>query len=435
MEKLSKASEARLLSAVHDVCGLVDDSGYTPDDAVVKVARDMRLPPGFVPLVTSAFNVGRVNAQRQAHDSIMDKYAELPLADISKVLQTLYPAEVTTPAAEKNASDIAADYSRPPRLPARAPLVKAASAPPVARPVPPEVRMARATSRLAAEKRAWEEARHQAGAAKDRLIMALAEASDYFKFKKAGQDRLPFHVVSANVAAVHGQPGTAVMDYIYARNRLTEPREKAAAFTIYDAQAAPYNLIADCVAAVHDAQEKMAAFEAQDAASAAVVTTELRPHLRYEQPDGILGPRTEKTAAVPGNLFWGAMGGALSSGIKQVAPSTDELVQGALGELQDPEHESKLRSIKARADLSDFMAHDPQISGYDPEEVLKAYNELSELAPRASAQPAMIRSWLHKRLAQGRLEPFEAGEYARTESMLQANPKTAEILVDDSILR
>jgi hypothetical protein len=71
--------------------------------------------------------------------------------------------------------------------------------------------------------------------------------------------------------------------------------------------------------------------------------------------------------------------------------------------------------------IQDFMLNDEVISGYDPDEVISAYNEISELSPRSSVQPAIIRPLLRKHLTQGAIEPFEAAEMADIETKLMKN--------------
>ena len=66
------------------------------------------------------------------------------------------------------------------------------------------------------------------------------------------------------------------------------------------------------------------------------------------------------------------------------------------------------------------MMGDPDnpISEYEPEQVLNAYNELTQLAPRLSQQPAAMQPLLAKRLA-GHVEPFEVKEIGDMERGLQ----------------
>jgi hypothetical protein len=130
-----------------------------------------------------------------------------------------------------------------------------------------------------------------------------------------------------------------------------------------------------------------------------------------------------------------------------MAPApTGDLVDSVLSKLESPQHEEKLRSIQAKADLTDFMANDPVISGYandDPDQVLDAYNEISQLSPRAATQPALMRALLRKKLTRGEggVEPTEIGQIVDLERGLRQNveqrvpPKTGSVLETTSVLR
>jgi len=78
---------------------------------------------------------------------------------------------------------------------------------------------------------------------------------------------------------------------------------------------------------------------------------------------------------------------------------------------------------------------DPEnpISGYEPDEVLSAYNELAQIAPRAAGQPAALQPLLAKRLA-GNVEPFEVQEITNLEKGLRESkeptPTNTNILKD-----
>jgi hypothetical protein len=75
--------------------------------------------------------------------------------------------------------------------------------------------------------------------------------------------------------------------------------------------------------------------------------------------------------------------------------------------LYDPEHESALKSIRAKGVLHDLILNDPVISGYDPQDVAMAFNDVAELSPTLIEAPGMLRSVLRKRLEAGSLADFD----------------------------
>jgi hypothetical protein len=75
--------------------------------------------------------------------------------------------------------------------------------------------------------------------------------------------------------------------------------------------------------------------------------------------------------------------------------------------LYDPEHESALKGIRAKGVLHDLILNDPVISGYDPQDVAMAFNDISELSPALVDAPGMLRAVLRKRLEAGGLADFD----------------------------
>jgi hypothetical protein len=103
----------------------------------------------------------------------------------------------------------------------------------------------------------------------------------------------------------------------------------------------------------------------------------------------------------------------------QTVRPTAALQSGVLNKLTDPRHEAELRNIQAEAMLTDLMANDDVISGYDPAEVTRHYGEISQLSPRASTQSGLMRALLRKRLQQGAPDPFELDMLIRMENGLR----------------
>ena len=109
----------------------------------------------------------------------------------------------------------------------------------------------------------------------------------------------------------------------------------------------------------------------------------------------------KKTTKEGSGLLTGALIGGASKPLMESiigGEGRDKAVAQAEENLGDPEHENELRKIKAQVMLADMMSDtDNPISGYDPEEVLEAYNNLSQLAPRLADQPAAVQPLLAKR--------------------------------------
>jgi len=112
-QKLSKASEARILDALEAVHDLMD-KGQEPTDALYKVASERRMPAGYIKIMANAINTGRTNDHRQSSENLFDKAAEFPLANAHEVLERMYPSEVKTAAQKEREITVSTEYSRMP---------------------------------------------------------------------------------------------------------------------------------------------------------------------------------------------------------------------------------------------------------------------------------------------------------------------------------
>lgn len=122
-----------------------------------------------------------------------------------------------------------------------------------------------------------------------------------------------------------------------------------------------------------------------------------------------------------------ALGGAAIGGVAALArralPKEETKAEAEAKMMQeyfDPMHDAELNRIRMQAMITDFLANDPVISTYDPDDVLDAFNQVSQLVPRASIQPAVMRGQLRKLLQQqDAMEPFEANQLVEVEKGLK----------------
>ena len=454
VKPFSKKAEDELLNAVRDVTALVESDHLSPTDAIVKVAESRELSPTHVPLLVQAYNVGRCTFQREhGGKGVLNKTADFPIARVEDAMAQLFPDKPATPAEKAASTRVSDEYDRPPnwaiarQLP-KPPMQKVAA---TREPFQvrntydstgdPMIKMAKAYGQAERIKHAVEEARYQAGAAKDRLLHSITDLRLYFK--QAASTRLTFSEVEFNAPRVIGAAAASLLDHVYQANGMREARcEGLPKFaTAVDRKAAPYSLIAKCIECGRDAIEKQAAYAAlaydgqQKVASITrpfAVAPDATPVLRRSVLGGLRPVSSVKQSGMLEGMLGGVAGGM---GKDLFAPKpTKDLVSDEVKELNDPLHVDELRQIQSRTMLSDLLANDEVISGFAPEEVTKAYNEISQLSPRASSQPAIMRPLLRKRLTAGSVEPFEAEQMANIEKTIRQtdtpNPidKTAEVL-------
>jgi hypothetical protein len=394
--------------------------GMAPTDALAKTARELQLQPGYVKLAANAYNTGMQAAQQQSGDTVLDKLAEFPLADADAATEQVWgPQKV-----EK----VSQDYGRPPSW--LGPREKAAKAQRLNGLIPgvektaeaksagePQWGMTRAYNKVSGLKRRAQLAKFAAGESRDRLLSALGALGDYCKL--GSHDRMDLRDMEWNATVQFGDEVTPLFDFVRTRNGSKEAGVNLKSARVrameVDPTQHPWCLVHNCIKAAQDV------LGAQQAAKEADQEYETKGAEILAPYGGIPGRQT-KEAARGGGAFFGSMLGTSLAGARGLGASqrgkADEAVQKGLLALDDPEHMSRLRGIQAEAMLQDLMTNDEVISGHDPEHVLGVYNELSQLMPEASMQPAVMRSALRERLT---TEPatFEAGQLADIESKVR----------------
>jgi len=445
MKKISQQAEDKLLQALEKTAVLVND-GTDPSEAIAKVASEDGIPPGNINLMVHAYNTGRTTRQRMDNHDPMTKSADFPLADAAKVLELMYPTQVKTAAQQQRAVAISTEYAIPPtgilqRREKRAIRSRKVDwsmgvGPPEDYPHDPREQMRRAYAESERYQRKMAEARRIMREAFDKMAETFTELTDYFRRPGA----VPIPVVTEQVSILHGGKGEQVMDQLVRVTpglmKLSQHRCADRKPGLEDATGEPYALISQLLDELDDYKTKRAAY--QSAHNTAVERSEalLRPFVQpriqsvLEEPPSSTG--SEKQA---GSIMAPLMAGSLLTNIiRNARPGPNSLPQqvqnewssmtagpstGAIGAdldaLTDPEHEQRLRAIRAQAMLQDLMVNDPSISGHDPSEVTEAFNEIIQVAPRAADKRVVMQGLLRKRLEQGVLAPFEVSDMLNIE--------------------
>ena len=435
MQTLDSREEQNLLSAIKRAVDLVD-KGTAPDTAITKIAKEEQYTPGKIKLVCAAYNTGRQTAQREENKNILDKFAEFPLACADTVISNIYGKS------EKRA----ADYGEVDVAYARAPgdwyadrereKIARMRLPEIAKAAAPIPTFDKVMGQLDHVKQAAAESRRDLSTKSDTMNIKFAALLDYFR--QPVKYRESFGTVE-KIASMFFDPAhvTPLMDSAYARLDLTEKYvgsfklcgEKRASDTTLsskqgpvDTDVAPYSLIRDCIKAAQDMQS------AQD-------RYQVLGQKAQQLEANVISAYTNKTAEVEldfleeASIFVKAAGlfdptrGLLTYNQMQQAirpgNADDDRAQNMMHELDSADHLTEMRKIKTQAMLNQFMtdSEDP-ISGYDPDRVANAFNEIATIAPRSAEHPGIMGPLLRRRLA-GRVEPFEANELVGTESKMR----------------
>lgn len=441
MSAVSKQTESRLMTVIEKTAELVS-GGATPNDAIVKLAREYQLTPSHIDLVVKAFNTGRTTKQRQDNYDVLEKAADFELADTSTILDNIFPEHVKSAAEIYQSTCVDSSYELPPTrmLEKVAKMQKLATpvdyrvingqAVEAPQPYPQDPRHAETKKYADVQRarRAAEEARRQFGNAEDNLFGCMNKLAGYFK--TAGSYK--FADVRETAAIMLGPAAVCVLDNV---NRMFPGVEKTASATripdVVDMQARPFAVLHEALAlvdelsvkeaSVHEKEQELAVKEAAN-----FPFPEQGQKLEISTSDIFSDePLTEKEASIlPDPLkalgAYSLVKNTLSDTADRLSgPDTNARVQKMIQQLDDPAHEAKLRELNTQTMLHDLMLNDDIISGYDPNEVTDAYNDIVQISPSVGDQRMLVQALLRKRLQQGMLDTFDQSQLLDYEKKLR----------------
>jgi hypothetical protein len=424
MSSLTERDEAKLLDGVKLAASLVANEGYSPTDAMVKAAKKFGYTPGFLRIACNAFNTGCQNSQWSSADSVLDKLASVPLVNYDAVHEVLWGENKSGTKVKQASYEPAVptyeDMFRAVKTPAVF-KVKAASTAEASQPDGPT--MSSKLRNLNPLRRAMETAAVEKTAAQARFNLHLHQLCQYFQ--KPPEMRASFTAIKSAAVSRHGQHCDILFDYVSDRTAAVARGKNAYHQKLaVDWSREPFCFVDRLIKAGSELNTATAQHQDAEAKYNTEYETLLSP--RPTKPEPASNP---KLAEVDLGLFKlsGILGGMLSAGAFGATRSTleglrnaeDKKLDGYVSSLDSPLHRDQLRNIKTQALLAEFMSDpDNPISGYDPDVVLREFNNIVQMTPRSADQPAVISSLLNKRLA-GNVEPFELAETLNLEKGLK----------------
>lgn len=423
MRPLSKAAETKLLAALEKAAELVN-VGENPNAAIIKVARDENIPSGHIDLMVHAYNTGRTNKQREIGENTNEKAADFQLADANQILDALYPKVVKTSAQLVRESVVSTEYAvSPTGFIARrnAAMEKAASAKVALpektwEPAPRDEHSAarREYSKKVAAVREAEEARRVATAAYQKAAAKMEELATYFRTP----GKVSFGDVMKEAKLRVGDIGVSILEKL--ANVYPQFKKQAATTRSIFPDIDSFDLLAEITDALEDyddANRKAAAYKkaesvkkaAPEVVTGSVLYNPLEEPLELKKADASfpMGP----------SAMTRALGDTVYQGVGSYIKTPDQMRGEAFKEITDPDHERKLRNIRAQSVLADLVTNDPVISGHDPREVATAFNELAEVAPNFMDSSATVQALLRKRLEAGQLADFDIKQLVELEKI------------------
>jgi len=445
---LSKEARDNIMSAIELTADFIND-GEDPNQAIAKAANDRGIPPSAVGLLVSAYNTGRANKQRQEGATLLEKAADVPLADTSKVLEILYPTNVKSAEVIHQETAVSDDYSMSPRslverrerewLARNGPSFEKAAEnelPPAPRDLTRKAAMAWAKARRL--QRDIEESRRKEAAAVDFAAEQYSRLHEYFR----EPDAVSPSCLRKQATVLFGPSAGVAMDHLQEAAPWLMKRAAARRDVVLSALSRPMQMMARLLTAAENCAEK----HAEHVKTAEEKHREIRETLAPYTPDvprSILGEPMypeleEKRGALTGVLAPVALASSAMSNISKTLKPDDEssATKGMLQDIADPVHEDQLRRIRSQTMLHELLSNDPVISQY-PDEAIEAFNDIVATSPRAADQKMLMRSLLRQRLEQSGDDPFQVDQLLGMEDKLrkrdsatQTTPKPSESVLD-----
>ncbi len=413
MRQLTKEAEGKLLAAIEQAATCVND-GEDPNTAITKIASERDMPAGHVRLMVHAYNTGRTATQRASGDSTNEKSADFKLADADTVLENLFPTKVKTAAEIVKDAAVSTEYALSPAgfIARRNSRMQKAAAATVALPEktwtpPPRDEHAaamRAYSEKKAAQRAEAELRLKASEHYTKAAAAMEQLHEYFR--RPGN--MSFQDAMRETELRHGTEGVSVLKKVAAVYPHLE--KQAATGKQHFGDIVPCQLVQNVLAAVESYNDAKSAVPVPKIAASKVAPETSTDSILFNKLEAPLElKKADASSSIPelNPISPVSMTRALGQGMSSYIKEPDQMRADAFKEITDPDHERKLRNIRAQSVVTDLMTNDPVISGHDPHEVANAFNELAEVAPSFMDSTATVQALLRKRLEAGQLADFD----------------------------
>lgn len=427
--QISESTRGKILAAIGSMTSLYK-AGSSPDASLSKVAVDFGLLPDQLRIVGRGFNSGQTLTEVGEGTTLAEKTAGVrPLADIEGVIREVYSIDKKV-IPTKAASTVASIYLQDPALSAMGKAAAFVDAPVHA--APAEVSQTRPPMWVAPNLYSPVEKRAAICQLRDSIHEADRLASETATQSKMAFSSL-FDTVKANVDSAdkvanlyfdakrfHGEQGVELLKKATAlleRGRAGETLRKAAEYSgntrrvIPSLPSHPVMVKLGKVCQANNKAEQASKNQINRRMYASKVQRLIEGKEKVAcliGPDmGSYGKQVEtylqKFALNVAGVLGGLAAGRASGGVD---PNSAKFREAELA-MEDPEHDQSLQKIRLRATLQNLMDYDPIIQSYDPNEVLTAFNELSQSAPASIDNPVMLTANL-RRLLQGDVAPFEA---------------------------
>ena len=274
------------------------------------------------------------------------------------------------------------------------------------------------------------------------MAQAYGDLTHYFKTQNA----LPFDDVQGNSEAFFGDPAEAIFTKLAESMSIkiverynpvkdkTKERKKKIIRTPMKRMESPYKEVEACIKAAQDYSSlvdsllefEKVAFTAQLNLERILTRNEPAPLPASNTLSVVRLAAGEKRAYNPTLMGGMATGTSLAMGMgvgnsimKDFGPeSKDKLKSDAFMKVTDPDHESKLRSIRSQAALHGLL-NSPYFEGEDPYQVTDLFNKVTKMSPRIADQPLALEAILRRYMSQGQADTHDLDQLMGLETKLK----------------
>lgn len=439
-DRMTRKKEADLVSGVESMINLVN-SGATPTEALQKVASTKGLGEEYIRRVGEAYNQSRTLYELGTRDGA-SRLGTWEMADINKVASVLAPKQdnmLFGSHLQKAASSAdyisswgkvrnngrlsetlgrghtkAAELSEPGQLGGNLP-----------NPKKEEPKVEKKPAVASKDPRFLE-----LSSAEEKVSQCLSDA--VYHLRTGYLQGRPFHEIEKAAHKKWGKNADAIMESLYAMSHAKSAGQRRAlsaeldpsSVTLTDLIAPTFASVERLVGAAVDMHKRAGSLGVKPMAN------RLPAEKRAEDNSGLIDSVSSPTKKIQGT----ALGLAdkvvgPEDQVRDKAKSTyrEELGKNVL-KLEDPDFKNEAQAIDAKYTLADLMSNDDIIKGYQPDEVLEAFNDISEVAPEAARSGVIMRDLLRRHLTQGGLQAMDVNQAITVNKNLSSDRSTKDRL-------
>lgn len=412
IERMSPHQVNELTDSIMQAVKLAN-AGTHPNDAIIKVASEKGYGKPHVERMIEAFNVSKsIKHRKDAKGE--EKAASFSIADPAIIFSKMYPEHVEIPVDTKSAAweptgtDMCEtrmfSLENAPTLSEKRPEVHSYGQASI------DLLMKRACNELYRQERAVEQAKQYVSGARELMHSEIVKLASYFR-------QIPHEPFSTFEKAAYTIEGTSIkplMDAIWDLSRRSEDKQEkraSADVKVSIGDRKPYAMLDTVLKAregYRKASEKCASMTAELNTYRAGLQERMEMLTKFAAGAGLgsLAP------FMLGTLLPKGTSDTLTKGLPSGKPMSPD-------DLTSIDFDAERQGIHTQSMLHDLMTNDEVLRRADPKHVVRAYNDLSTVAPRAVQSPMILRGLLRKAVESNAYDPYELANLVNMETGLK----------------